>query len=269
MTAPRIQPNGYSLLGILITMALIVVLFAISMTAFDKAITGAGNTESGTVASFEDKLNLTQIYQSLLFSAQERGGEMPRPSKIVGNLDSSLDTTANLYSSMIAQNLVKPASLISGNERNPYVWADENYDYTTYAPALNSFWDASFKADLREDSNVSFAHQPMFGKRLEHWRKPSFSATVPMFGNRGPKDGLDDPSSYTYSKDGSWAGHAVFGDGHVEFWESFTPGSVMFHRNGVPSPDNVFAFDDGPAGGDAILTFTKMIRRNDIEIQHD
>jgi hypothetical protein len=264
-----INRRGYGLVGVLVSMAIIVVLIAISMTAMNKAITGAGNTESGTVASMADKLMLQQIYQVLAMETMSSGGSLPTPSRISGSLDVRDNTTASLYSAMIAQRYVEPKSLISANENNPYIWDDKDYDYSKYAPVNGSYWDPNFSADLDRDANVSYAHMPIFGDRTTHWDKPRFATTVPMFGNRGPRNGVPDPSSYTYGKDGTWAGHAVFGDGHVEFFESFTPGSMMFYRNGVPEPDNIFAFDDGFTGGDAILTFTKMIDRMDIEVQHD
>lgn len=262
-------PRGYSLIGILITMAIIVVLYAISMQALDKAISGEGNTESGTAYSMVDKITLQQIYQSLLMETQSRNGALPTPSVIAGNADTGLNTTANLYSAMIAENYVTPKMLISANEQSPYIWPDDDYDYTSYAPARGTFWDPNFSADLSDDANVSFAHEPIFGKRRDQWNRPSFNSTFPMFGNRGPKGGIEDPSSYTYGKDGTWAGHAVFGDGHVEFFETFTPGSVAYYRNGTPQPDNIFAFDDGESGSDAILTFTEFIHGSEIRIQHD
>jgi Tfp pilus assembly protein PilE len=261
--------RGYSMIGVLITMAIIVVLMAISMTALNDAITGSGNTKSGTAHSMEDKINLSQLYQTFAFSALENNGSLLVPSDLLGGRDHSVNTTANIYSAFIMQNRIGPRMLISANEQSPLVWPDEDYDFTAYRPTDGQFWDPSFSADLQDDSNVSFAHLPIFGKRADKWRRASMNATFPYFGNRGPKDGIDDPNSYTYGRDGSWAAHAVFGDGHVEFLQTFTPGHVTFMRGNSPVADNLYAFDDGEDGGDAILTFTKMVNQREIEVQHD
>ncbi len=261
--------RAYSLIGILVSMAIIVVLMAISLTALNDAITGGGATKGGTVRSMEDKIILSQIYQTFAFAAQENGGSLLVPSDVSGRHDVSENTTANIYSAFIMQNRIAPKMLISANEQSPLIWPDDDYDFTQYAPAMGRFWDPNFSADLSKDANVSFAHLPIFGKRANQWRRASFNATQPFFGNRGPKDGVDDPNSYTYGRDGSWAAHVVFGDGHVEFIETFTPGNVTFLRGNVPTADNLYAFDDGKDGGDAILTYTKSISQRDIEVQHD
>ena len=261
--------RGYSLIGILITMAIIVILMALSMTVLNDAISGSGSTKGGTVHSMEDKINLSQLYQTFLYGSQEIGSSLLVPSELAGRGDQSLNTTANIYSAFVIQNRIRPDMLISANEQSPMVWPDDDYDFTMYNPAAGQFWDPSFKADLKDESNVSFAHLPLFGMREDKWRRPSLNATFPYFGNRGPKDGVDDPNSYTYGRDGSWAAHVVFGDGHVEFLQTFTPGNVTFLRSGVPTPDNIYAFDDGERGTDAILTFTKAISQRGIEIQHD
>lgn len=250
-------------------MAIIVVLMAISLTAMNDAISGGGNTRGGTVHSMEDKINLSQLCQTFLFAAQENNGSLLVPSDFQGGRDPTVNTTANIYSAFIMQNRIPPTMLISANEQSPLIWPDDDYDYTKYNAAAGQFWDPGFSADLSYDSNVSFAHMPLFGKRSDAWRKPSFDTRTPLFGNRGPKDGIDDPNSYTYGKDGTWAGHIVFGDGHVEFTTTFTPPNVTISRGHEQYADNIFAFDEGEMGGDAILTFTKMIDRRSIEVQHD
>jgi prepilin-type processing-associated H-X9-DG protein len=110
---------------------------------------------------------------------------------------------------------------------------------------------------------------PLYGRRLSrHWRFTAGSRTAVM-GNRGPRDGIDDPSSYTYGRDGRWAGHVVFGDGHVEFLESFVPPGMLDGSGSERLQDNLFAMEEGASGGDAILTFTRIMEHDGPVIQHD
>ncbi len=183
--------------------------------------------------------------------------------------DDSLNTTAALFSAMIAQHYVVPGQLISGNEYSPYVWLDDDYDYTTYSPGNGTFWDPGFVADLAVLSNLSFAHMPLYGQRLRrNWRFNAGSRTV-LLGNRGPRDGVADPSSYSVGRNGIWAGHIVFGDGHLEFADTFTPTGLVFVRDGRQLADNLFAADDGPDGMDAILAFTTAITDDGPVLQFD
>src|SRR5690349_16353698 len=90
--------RGFSMVGMLITMACIVVLFAIMMTSLNKAVTGQGSQQQGTVRSTQDELYLYSMYQSLAVFANENKGSYPVPSAIAGSKDVADDTTANLFS---------------------------------------------------------------------------------------------------------------------------------------------------------------------------
>lgn len=227
--------------------------------AVNKARTGAGSTLSGTVSSFQDKQYLMSIYQSIAVEAQLSGeGRFIVPSELTRRLDAGDDTTANLFSAIVSQLSIPPAQLMSGNEMSPYVKLDEDYDYTAYSPADDTYWDPNFQADLTWESNTSFAHVPLYGKRLrQHWRSGVGSRT-PLLANRGPKDGVANPDSWTHNRDGKWAGHVVFGDGHIEFIQTFTVNGIFLPRAGGGSqPDNLYRMEEGPDGLDVILTFTK------------
>jgi hypothetical protein len=261
--------RAFSLVGLLVTMVCIVILFAIGMSAMNKAVTGEGSASQGTVRSFEDKLALYTIYTSLAANAPDHRGRFITPSDVSGRGDVAENTTANLYSAMIMQHYVEPKSLISGNEYSGWVIPDEDYDYQAYDPRGGVYWDPTFEADLEDYSNVSFAHVPLFGERFDrHWCD-SMSSGFPLVGNRGPRDGIDDPDSLTYGRSGRWGGHAVFGDGHVDFFETFTPPGVLFDRDGQRYADNIFKVEDGPAGRDAILSFTKKMTAQGPELQWD
>ncbi len=119
------------------------------------------------------------------------------------------------------------------------------------------------------ESNSSFGHLPLYGERFRRYWRFTAGSRTPLLGNRGPTGGVDDPGSYTYGRDGRWAGQVVFGDGHVEFIETFTLNSVFFDAGGQQQPDNLFRMDDGPDGADVILTFTKVMTEDGPIIQHD
>ncbi len=262
--------RGYSLIGLLVSMAILLVLGVILSNSMLKATTGAGSTRSGTVSSFQDKQYLSSIYQTLVVEAQlSRDGRFLVPGALSRRRDAGDDTTANLFSAMVAQLSVPTSQLISGNEMSPYVKLHENYDYTAYSPADDTYWDPEFFADLTWESNTSFAHIPLYGDRLRRYWHAGVGSRTPLLGNRGPKDGVADPDSWTYNRDGRWAGHLVFGDGHVEFVHSFTINSIFLQGPDGNRPDNLFAMEQGADGNDVVLSFTKQMTGDGPVLQYD
>jgi hypothetical protein len=262
-------PRAFSLVGLLITMGCIVVLFAVLMTAMNRSVTGEGSARLNTVRSMEDQLRLVALVQAMNVHAAENRDRYLVPSTLAGSDDRGLNTTANLFSAMVALRYVRPEDLISANEYSGFVEPCWDYDYRAYSPVNGRYWDPSFKADLRDLSHVSFAHPPLHGERHERYWRATMSGTFPIFGNRGPKDGVENPQSATYGRSGQWGGHLAFGDGHVEFITTFSPPGSVWERGGTSRPDNVFALEDGPGGSDAILAFTRRMTRDGPELQWD
>lgn len=258
--------RGQSLIGLLIAMACLLVLAVVLLNSLNTAMRGAGSVLPGTVASYEDRQYLVALHQALVTGAYDSDGRFLVPSELSRRRDRREDTTAALYSAMIAAHYAVPGQLISGNEYNPNVWRDEDYDYSAYRPSDGTHWDPAFAADLDVESNTSFAHVPLFGRRLENaWRFTAGSRSA-LVGNRGPADGVEDPDSFTSGEDGRWRGHIVFGDGHVEFLEVFTPPGLVLASG---APDNVFAMEEGPQGRDVILSFTLEMTEDGPVLQHD
>ncbi len=259
-----------SLVGMLVAMAILLVLVVIMSNALSKAMTGNSTAIQGSVASHEDRMFLLAIFQSMAAQSQETGdGRFLVPSELTRRRDPADNTTASLFSAMVARNFVPTQQLISANEYNPNVEPDENYDYAAYNPATEVFWDPKFLADLDSGANTSFAHVPLFGERLRRSWHFSADSRVPLMGNRGPKDGQLGPFTYTIGRSGQWGGHVVFGDGHVEFLETFTPPEVLFESKGQRLPDNLYKMEDGPSGADAILAFTKRMTAQGPTVQFD
>lgn len=256
MPAP---PRGSSLIGLLVSLAILLVLALVALNAINKSVTGSGSALSGTVRSFEDLQYLSALFMSIAASAQlDDEDSFLVPGELGGGDVPESNTTASLYSAMIAANYTVPGQLISGNEFNPNVWRDEDYDYHSYDPRRGTYWDPRFAADLATESNTSFAHLPLYGERLRRLWRFTAGSRSPMLGNRGPQGGVDNPGSYTYGRNGIWGGHVVFGDGHVEFLDAFTLAG-----------DNLFDMEEGPGGLDAILSFTKRMTDEGPELQWD
>lgn len=254
--------RGFSMLGVLVTLVCIVILFSIAMNAMRGAVTGRGSAVSGTVRSVQDEISLYSLYQGMIAAGNEsRQSQFPVPSIIAGNDDATLNTTANLYSAMIARNYAAPNMLVSGNEYSPFVNPITGYNYNAYQPQLGIYWDTAFQADLSQQSHVSFAHMPLFGERFRRGWKPNHDRQFVLIGNRGPENGIDNPNSYSYGRSGIWGGHVLYGDGSISFTHDFIlPGDHA---------DNLFNMDDGPDGADAILSFTRGMHPSGPELQFD
>jgi len=267
---PLWRSRGFSLVGILISMAIMVVLFALLMTSLNKAVTGQGSAVQGTVRSVQDEWYLTALFQSMVaHSVDTKGERFLTPSEVSGSKDVSQNTTANVYSAMVMKNYTSCHQLISGNEYSGSVQEKTDYDMTAYNPAQKVYWDTTFVADLSDLSNVSFAHEPLHGDRFtQHW-KNALSSSFPVLGNRGPKDGADNPQSYTYGRNGQWGGHLCFGDGHVTYVDSFTPNGLTYSVRGDIKPDNIFKVDAGFDGPDAVLAFTQRMLKAGPMLQWD
>lgn len=258
--------HGTTLVGLLVAVVCLLVLSVVALNSINKAMTGAGSTLPGTARTLEDQQYLVSLFKSIAAGAQEYNGRFIDPGATSGRGVTD-NTTASLFSLMIMQSYAVPGQLISAAEVNPLVWRDEDYNYAAHDPGAGILWDPSFVADLARESNDSFAHVPLYGERLrEIWRFTGGSR-APLLGNRGPRDGLDDPSSYTFGRDGKWAGQIVFGDGHIEFTTTFTPTGLFFGPDGLP--DNIFAMEEGPGGHDAILTFTREMTEDGPVVQYD
>lgn len=262
--------HGFTMLGLLITMACIIGLFVILASSINKRVTGEGNTREGTINSFQDQMNLNTIHKGMTMAALSNNGDYLIPSKVARSRDWSLNTTANLYAMLMHQRWIAAENLISPNDYGNVELYNGMAEYSNPQRGDSSVpWSTAFKADLSRVSNTSYAHMPLIGDRFDQRWNNNRAQRFPLFGTRGPLDGRPNPDSYTYGADGTWAGWVVMADGSIQHISSFSPPSVGYSGMNGPGSDNIYAMEEGIYGGDAILTFTKSISEDDLEIQHD
>jgi len=237
----------------------------------------------------KDATQLNQIHKAMVIFAAEMDGTMPRPGLIDrqptevngrkmnvpgrGEEDTTANTTANLYSTLICMNYFTPQLVVSPIERNPKVVEEKNYNYDAYSPIEDQYWDDTFRADLEGESNVSYAHLVLSGERMKAQWRNTMDAQFIVLGNRGPLDGEPNDRSFTSGPHGAWAGNVVFSDNHTELITSFTPESLK-PRHADPedarhTPDNIFAMEKGRDGADCIISFMRAFTDDGPEIQHD
>ncbi len=280
MRTPR--NYGVSRIDVLVIVACAGLLVVITSAVLGQTRPEGGGRSQLHPRSLEDGTQLKEIQHVFVLFARQNKGRYPLPGLIdrlpdphlgevpgAGPEDAEQNTTANLYSALISQAYLLPDIVVSPIERNPSVEVDRDYNYDAYDPANDVYWDTSFVADLDRKSNTSYAHLVVYGKRKAGKWRCDKSGSWPVLGNRGPKDGKLDPASYTCGPHGHWAGNVVFNDNHTELLKTTKPKHVLFDSNGQKKQDNLFAFDDGVGGADAILTFTNRMTLDGPIIQHD
>lgn len=262
--------RGFTLVELLVVIAIIALLVGLLLPALAKAQQSARETKDAT--------QLKQIHTAMLsYAVGDKSGRLPLPGYINRCVTSTtppvpttenptLNTTANLYSCMIAQDYFKPNLCISPVDLNPIVvekgkGGTTPYNYNAYNPGANPpvYWDTTFTANIAATigsgtSNTSYAHLALFGLRKDvNWRSTN-DATKPLLGTRPPKllaNGGWDPApngsaaSYPTMMIGpkkEWWGNLVYADNHVDLTKSFWPEGVVFEcgNSGPSVKDHIF-----------------------------
>ena len=256
---------------------------ALLTTTMSVAVMGGGHGQETAARSLKDGDQIRHIHHAMTIFASENEDRLPQPGLIDrlpieidgvvrdvpgrGEADPLQNTTASLYSMLVCMNYLAPEILISPIERNPHVQVDGDFDWDQYDPRVDRYWDPDFAADLTDEANTSYAHMVMYGKRLEKkWRAVSGS---PHLGNRGPLAGEPDADSFTCGPHGHWAGFIAFADGHVEMLTDMRSKTLTIAGDPEPHPDNIFAMETGPAGDDAVISFTLEVQADGPLLQHD
>lgn len=216
---------------------------------------------------------LKTIDQAMLLFAADHDGMRPVPGLIdrkedlytgtqqtgMGPEDVSKNTTAHLYSALIAMKYLKPSTLISPFERNPKITECTSYDYDAYDPA--------FVADLETGSNVSYAHMPLFGPRKKTMWRDTPAEPVVLLGSRGPADGIATADSFSCLYNGRWLGTVATGSGALT--SSVAQAGTRITWCGLNPGDNPFNFDSSLQVLDEVIAFTTAVTDDGPVMQHD
>ena len=257
--------RGLSIIGLLVGVVCMFVLYVIMAESLKGPLTGTtkdGGYVANSAPRMQDMMQLRNLMQGLQMKSGSSGQSYPRPSELTD--DVSDDTTANLFSLLVAQRYVSPDALISSMDAG-LVEPMNDYAWGTWNPSRGEYWDDAFRADLDDVSNVSYAHMVLYGDRLDHWSSRRMDSNFPLLGNRGPRDGVASTDSWACLEDGSWAGQIAYGDGHVDL----LMGTSQARRAGPHSEDHYFRIDDEDRHGDAILGFTSDMDEDGPTLQWD
>ncbi len=286
--------KGFTLIELLVVIAIIALLVGLLLPALATAQRNA--------RSMKDSAQMKEIHQSFLTFANEHKGKLPIPGLINRKTDPFLgdipdsgpenfkeNTSANLYSSMIAQNFFGTDIVVGTTEINPVVVEKTNYDYSKYAPGQDSYWDRFFQMNIfyptpapNQICNGSYAHMAICGDRKSIKWRDSQAPGDPIIGTRGIKNGdragepeYDrSPTLLLHGARRQWVGYVCFNDNHTERLGNFYPQLTTFESASSqrgPQKDNIFAaefphINGNEAEADAWLVIARSAHPNGLQI---
>jgi len=269
------RKRGFTLIELLVVMAIIAVLISLLLPALNSARRKARETK--------DRTQLKQIHTAWFAWASDQKGNLPTPglSRRLpvqlpqggeawvngrGRENEAINTTANMYSMLVAENYFDTEILVSPTEQNANVIVMDNYNYSILNPNPGSaqdggpiFWDPCLAANLQQECNISYASTPIMGKRKKIKWKDTGDSNFCVLGTRGPlldwgpgtpgQNPTDDLTYELLGPDSKWSGNLCFNDGHISREETFVPDELQTDsgdiNNGAGGFDCIFLDDSG------------------------
>jgi len=268
------RKRGFTLIELLVVMGIIALLISLLLPALSRARAEANR--------LKDQSQIKQIHQGWTIFAREFDGKLPTPGLVKrkehptlgfmpgrGEQFYQLNSTQNIYSLCIAQQLFSPELCVSPTEPSGNVVVMTSYNYERYDPTGATgetstydsgpmYWDEDFNCKLENEfSNVSYSHMPVAGERqTKEWRD-TFDSRNAMIGNRGPEDGelANMEASITTEIHGGekeWIGNVGYNDNHVQVERSMLPESLTYQDPDTQEsvPDNLFFNDVSGSPGE-------------------
>jgi len=220
------------------------------------------------------------LIQAMSVWAQSNRDVYPMPSLIdaenttVRELGPAKDTTRNIMSILVYQNLAPAEMLVSPAEANPTIRVFGDYQSAKPQAALDpskAQWDPALAADftIGQESHVSYAHAFPFPatasgtSRRGVWSN-TYNPTDAIVGNRGPQitsvqydaRGLPTPAyalglrSNTFLIHGSrnnWEGNIGFSDNHVDFFAAPSSDSLTYSSASGTRHQDLVHYDEPDA----------------------
>jgi len=241
--------KGFTLIELLVVMSIIALLLSILMPALGRARREA--------MLLKDSTRIKSVHSGWITWASGHKSRYPTPGYVNregtikgrGAESRLLNTTDNVHSLSIMENLYSVELLVSDNEPNPTVFTMENYDYTMRNPGEDTYWDEEFDADLStggEGCNVSYASIPLIGERKTKEWGSSGSSEFALMSNRGPMFGQLVDHSMTYYIHGggrTWVGNVCWQDNHMSYEETLQPSMSVYRTSEGHVSDNLFNID--------------------------
>ncbi|MEM1071833.1 MAG: prepilin-type N-terminal cleavage/methylation domain-containing protein [Planctomycetota bacterium] len=265
---------GFTLIELLVVIAIIALLIGILLPAL------AGARDAARKA--EDAAQIRAIVSSLELWAPDNDGVYPLPS-VIDATDTTMvptasplekDNTGNIFSLMIASELLTPDQFVSPVESNEQVEVYTRYNAEGPPQAENpqfANWDPGFAGVTDEtgtgvgmgrDSalgNNSYAHLPPLGARRGLW-KTGGGKGLALVSNRGSiyagdalsswrlgtgslgVNGQDSNTLRFFAPDDDWVGNVGYADGSVAFETEPDPDGLRVSVNSgeATGRDNIF-----------------------------
>lgn len=282
------KTRGFTLVELLVVVAIIAVLIGLLLPALSKAQQAA--------RSVKDSTQIQQIHKAMLIYANEEpqrrlpvpgwihrdqsAGYLPpgvsQGSPNQGRECQKKNGTRNLFSVCLMREMFNPDLLYGPTEANEVIREAINYNYAAYNPSGGIFWDGdvtgwncaadnlnagNFRGkiylttaptDPNDGCHFSYAAMVLCGQRKkQYWRAdliPEASGTKPMIGTRGTTNGTTTGPTYDDSPTLLLHGDKKEWQGNIAYGDNHVGTENTFYP-----PSTVYECGNGNARADNIF----------------